>query len=189
MATRAGIFQAEFSRNGLARLDFPAAPTPAEVAPNLSSLPRPMRRWASLTRQALDAVLRGREIRQLPPLDLSAGTDFQRRVWTELRRIPPGQTLTYAALARKIGRPGAARAVGSACGANPIPLLIPCHRVVAANGGLGGFSGGLDWKRKLLRTEGTLPRSANPTEGNEENEERGDKPRRIAKGAREMLKA
>lgn len=80
------------------------------------------------------------------------GTPFQRQVWTALRRIPFGVTVTYADLAGQLGKPGAARAVGSANGANPIPIVTPCHRVVA-RGGLGGFSGGLDVKRRLLGLE------------------------------------
>jgi O-6-methylguanine DNA methyltransferase len=90
----------------------------------------------------------------MPPLDLCAGSEFQRRVWRALRRIPPGRTATYGQIAQAIGHPRAVRAVGGACGANPIPVLIPCHRVVAAGGGLGGFSGGLAWKRLLLAREG-----------------------------------
>ena len=84
------------------------------------------------------------------------GTDFQRKVWREIEKIPLGKTRTYAEIAKAIGSPGAARAVGSACGANPIPLFVPCHRVVASNGGLGGFSGGLDIKKKLLRLENSI---------------------------------
>jgi O-6-methylguanine DNA methyltransferase len=69
-------------------------------------------------------------------------------------RIAPGQTKTYAQIAAEVGKPDATRATGTACGANPIPVLVPCHRVVAANGKLGGFSGGLEWKRRLLGREG-----------------------------------
>lgn len=86
-------------------------------------------------------------------LDLR-GSDFQLCVWRELIRIPYGTTRTYAEIARRIGKPGAARAVGMANGRNPVPLFVPCHRVVAATG-LGGFSGGLDHKRRLLALEGT----------------------------------
>ncbi len=81
------------------------------------------------------------------------GTAFQRRVWQALCDIPFGQTITYAELARRVGKPGAARAVGQANGANPIAIIIPCHRVVAA-GGIGGYAGGLEIKRKLLALEG-----------------------------------
>lgn len=80
------------------------------------------------------------------------GTPFQQRVWQRLRAIPPGHTTTYAALARELGT--AARAVGQACGANPIAVLIPCHRVLAQDGGLGGYRWGLVRKRWLLTREG-----------------------------------
>ncbi len=82
------------------------------------------------------------------------GTAFQRAVWQALLAIPFGQTLSYRDLARRIGRPLACRAVGNANGKNPIPIIIPCHRVIAADGGLGGYSSGLDRKRDLLRHEG-----------------------------------
>ncbi len=85
-------------------------------------------------------------------LDLE-GTDFQMRVWQALARVPYGRTVTYAQLARQAGRPGAARAAGSACGANPLPLVIPCHRVLASGGRIGGFGGGLSMKRALLALE------------------------------------
>ncbi|HEV8117578.1 MAG TPA: methylated-DNA--[protein]-cysteine S-methyltransferase [Thermoanaerobaculia bacterium] len=81
------------------------------------------------------------------------GSPFQREVWTMLRRIPYGETTTYSELARRMGRSGAARAVGAANGRNPIPIVIPCHRVVGADGSLTGFGGGLDVKRRLLSLE------------------------------------
>jgi len=86
------------------------------------------------------------------PLDVR-GTAFQQAVWRELSRIPPGETLSYAALAARAGRPNAVRAVGSACGANPVALLIPCHRALRADGSLGGYAWGLPIKRKLLERE------------------------------------
>ncbi len=99
----------------------------------------------------------------LPPLALHLlGTPFQVRVWEELRRIPAGQTRSYGEVARAVGRPGAARAVGAACGANPVPLFVPCHRVLAAGGGLGGFGGGLPLKRALLLREGAARTAARP---------------------------
>ncbi len=81
------------------------------------------------------------------------GTDFQRAVWSAIADIPYGETRTYSEIARTAGRASAVRAAGSATGANPIPILIPCHRVIAAHGKLGGFSGGLDAKRRLLALE------------------------------------
>ena len=81
------------------------------------------------------------------------GTEFQRRVWDELCRIPFGCTISYAELARRLGRPTATRAVGAANGRNPIAVLVPCHRVIGANGTLTGYGGGLDRKAWLLRHE------------------------------------
>ena len=81
------------------------------------------------------------------------GTPFQREVWTALRTIPCGSTMSYGALARQLGRPAASRAVGLANGANPVSIVIPCHRVIGANGSLTGYGGGLDRKRWLLAHE------------------------------------
>ncbi|MHB8328983.1 MAG: methylated-DNA--[protein]-cysteine S-methyltransferase [Acidimicrobiales bacterium] len=87
------------------------------------------------------------------PLEL-AGTSFQRQVWLALAEIPYGRTISYAELARMVGRPAAFRAVGQANGANPVPIVLPCHRVVASGGGIGGYGGGLTMKRRLLALEG-----------------------------------
>jgi methylated-DNA-[protein]-cysteine S-methyltransferase len=87
------------------------------------------------------------------PLEL-AGTDFQRDVWLSLGEIPYGKTISYAELANMVGRPAAFRAVGQANGANPIPIVLPCHRVIASGGKIGGYGGGLDMKRRLLSLEG-----------------------------------
>ena len=84
------------------------------------------------------------------------GTEFQLRVWKALLEVPYGKTVTYGELARRIGRPRAARAVGGAVGANPIPIVIPCHRVVPKTGGIGNYGPGPHWKRELLRLEGAL---------------------------------
>jgi len=99
----------------------------------------------------------GQRVRFRVPLDWSGATAFQRKVWRVLRRIPYGETRSYAWVAQQIGCPRAARAVGAACKANPIPILVPCHRVVRSDGGLGGFSGGLARKRALLRLEDCIP--------------------------------
>jgi len=88
-------------------------------------------------------------------LDYKDATEFQKLVWKAASRIPYGETATYGDVARAVGKPSSCRAVGQALGANPIPLLIPCHRVVAASG-VGGFSGGTDLKAKMLQLEGTL---------------------------------
>jgi methylated-DNA-[protein]-cysteine S-methyltransferase len=81
------------------------------------------------------------------------GTEFQQSVWSALQKIPYGETTTYSTIAERIGRPAAIRAVGAANGANPIPIVIPCHRVIGASGSLTGFGGGLDVKRQLLAME------------------------------------
>jgi AraC family transcriptional regulator, regulatory protein of adaptative response / methylated-DNA-[protein]-cysteine methyltransferase len=86
------------------------------------------------------------------PLDVR-GTVFQRKVWEQLRRIPAGETRTYQEIARAIGAPAAVRAVGSACGANPVALFVPCHRAVRTDGGLGGYAWGLPTKKRLLELE------------------------------------
>ena len=93
--------------------------------------------------EALDAV----------PVE-TGGTEFQRRVWRELRRVRAGTTLTYGELARRIGRPEAVRAVGLANSANPVSVVVPCHRIVGSDGGLTGYAGGLARKRWLLAHEG-----------------------------------
>ena len=85
------------------------------------------------------------------------GTEFQLKVWKTLRTIPYGKTWSYGELARRIRRPDAQRAVGAANGQNPIPVIVPCHRVIGADGSLTGFGGGLPIKQKLLALEGALP--------------------------------
>jgi len=89
------------------------------------------------------------------PLDLR-GTEFQKTVWQALLKIPYGTTKSYSEVAKEINRPRAVRAVGGAIGANPVPIVVPCHRVIGKDGSLIGFAGGLDIKRQLLKIEGTL---------------------------------
>lgn len=84
------------------------------------------------------------------------GTEFQQEVWTSLRAIPYGQLRSYGDIAKSINRPKAVRAVGAANGRNPIPIIVPCHRVIGSNGSLTGFAGGLDMKEQLLKLEGAL---------------------------------
>jgi methylated-DNA-[protein]-cysteine S-methyltransferase len=103
----------------------------------------------------LDAYFAG----ELTEFDLPlvySGTDFQQQVMRALRDIPYGETCSYGEMAEKLGRGGAARAVGSANRRNPLPIIVPCHRVIGANGDLTGFAGGLDIKRKLLTIEGAV---------------------------------
>jgi O-6-methylguanine DNA methyltransferase len=153
--TPEGKFIARYSEKGLSGLEFPdGAISSRAKTENGAVIPRPIRNWHRTASRALARVLAGKAPEKLPPLDLSSGTNFQRCVWKALQKIMPGQTRSYGEVARRIGRPKAVRAVGGACGANPIPVLIPCHRVLAANRKPGGFSGGLDWKRTLLAREG-----------------------------------
>jgi methylated-DNA-[protein]-cysteine S-methyltransferase len=129
---------------------------------------RPERAWTedaapfrAATRQ-LGEYFAGR--RERFELELApAGTEFQLAVWRGLRRIPYGRTWSYAELAARIGRPKAMRAVGAANGANPLPIVVPCHRVIGADGSLTGFGGGLPAKRLLLELEGALPSDAQRT--------------------------
>ena len=96
----------------------------------------------------------GNEVSFDEPLDLIDGTPFQQAVWRKMATIPWGEVRSYAWLARAIGKPRAFRAVGRACGTNPIPIVIPCHRIISQDGSIGGFTGGLEIKRKLLAIEG-----------------------------------
>jgi O-6-methylguanine DNA methyltransferase len=98
------------------------------------------------------------------PLDLSGATDFQWRVWEVTRRIPRGETMTYGEIAREVGSPGAARAVGQAMARNPWPVVVPCHRVVGHDGRLTGFGGGLAMKRRMLEMEGASTFAKPPQE-------------------------
>ena len=148
--TQEGEFTATYSDKGLVALDFPP---PRSREPNSGETTADIRRWHRATTVALKRALTGRAPRLLPPLDLSAGTAFQQRVWNALLKIPRGETRSYGEIARAMRHQRAVRAVGNACGANPVPVLIPCHRILAAKQHLGGYSGGLKWKRLLLWRE------------------------------------
>jgi len=147
--TELGKFRTQYTKQGLARLQFPK--TKIDRASNTIV---PSKQWITQTKKALNTILNGNNPRTYPPLDFSSGTDFQKDVWALLQSIPMGQVEAYGELAYRLNKPKAARAVGGACGANPIPILIPCHRVVGAKGSLTGFSAGMNWKIRLLRIEG-----------------------------------
>ncbi len=153
--TAVGDFRASYSEAGLCALNFPSDKRAVKES-SVRPVPRLVRRWHEITSRAVTKLLSGNSPETLPPLDLSAGTDFQQRVWRALCGIRLGQTCSYGEIAEAIGKPTATRAVGAACGANPIPLLVPCHRVLAANHRIGGFSAGLKWKRLLLAKERTF---------------------------------
>jgi methylated-DNA-[protein]-cysteine S-methyltransferase len=142
VASQAGLRAITFERNGR-----PADPPERSHPVGGGALDE-------AARQLADYFKRRRRRFDLP-LD-PAGTPFQRRVWEALRKIPYGETRSYGEIAREIGRPDAMRAVGAANGANPLPIVVPCHRVVGADGSLTGFGGGLDVKRFLLELEGAI---------------------------------
>ncbi|MCX8157884.1 MAG: methylated-DNA--[protein]-cysteine S-methyltransferase [Verrucomicrobiae bacterium] len=151
--SRWGEFLASYGEAGLRSIDFPGAVS-AGPLPSDALVPAGVVSWHEATSDAVGCVLEGSPVTRKPPLDWSEATAFQRAVWEALAMIPVGRVCTYGEIARQIGHPAAARAVGAACGANPIPLLVPCHRVVAAGGRLGGFAGGREWKQRLLAVEG-----------------------------------
>jgi AraC family transcriptional regulator of adaptative response/methylated-DNA-[protein]-cysteine methyltransferase len=153
------------TQRGVCRVDFGAAPRWAAAAYPGENLTHVFPH-AFPGGKAIIAYLNG-----LPPGpsgDLATvpvdpgGTPFQRAVWAATRAIPRGETRTYQEIATAVGRPGAARAVGQALGANPVPLLVPCHRVLATGGGLGGFTGGIGLKARLLALEGVTVGAETP---------------------------
>lgn len=110
----------------------------------------------SEVRSALLAYFNGNQVQFVFPLDLEGYSNFQTSVWETAQSIPYGELRSYGWIADQIEKPNSARAVGQALGQNPLPIIIPCHRVVRADGTLGGFSGGLHWKSKLIRLEGAI---------------------------------
>jgi len=124
---------------------YPGEPRVRRALPQVAEA---LRRYFGGDLAALDAV----------PAELN-GTPFQKSVWQALRRIPPGATISYGELARRICQPTSVRAVGAANGANPVAVIVPCHRVIGSNGTLTGYGGGLDRKRWLLAHEGVVDRT------------------------------
>ncbi len=151
-----GVFIVTFSEHGLTGLEFPEVERTCAQQRATWNLPPKTGRWHAMTVRAVVDILAGRTPTALPPLDFSIGTDFQKSVWAAISQIGLGKTQTYGQIAASIGKPLAVRAVGGACGANPVPVLVPCHRVLPKSGGMGGFSCGSEWKRRLLAREGIL---------------------------------
>jgi methylated-DNA-[protein]-cysteine S-methyltransferase len=153
--TRLGWVGILGSARGIRRTTLPQAS--AEEARRLLGVPLDHAELSPGSFQDLSARLkgyfRGERVDFPDKLDLTGATHFQARVWEVTRLIPYGESRSYRWLGVQMGKPGAARAVGGALSRNPLPIIIPCHRVVASGGGLGGFSGGLDWKRCLLDLE------------------------------------
>jgi len=134
--------------DGLSLVGFPTGKMRHDPEPDWIFNEKPF----AAARQQLEEYFAGERKDFDLPLHLS-GTDFQIQVLQELRRIPYGETRSYGDIAKRIGRPNAMRAVGAANGRNPIPIIVPCHRVIGSSGDLTGFGGGLDTKEALLRLE------------------------------------
>ena len=148
LPTRLGDLLVTDHGRGLSGLYFPGHRRGPEVEASWIEDPEPFRTLAGL----LGTYLRGEPVSFEVPLDLR-GTALQLQVWTELRRIPAGTTVSYGELAATVDRPGAARAVAAAVARNPVSIVVPCHRVVGANGALTGYAGGIERKRALLAME------------------------------------
>ncbi len=146
--TPIGALQLQAEREHLVRVALPGthhtAPDNAPEDPLLCACAAQLREYFEGTRQYFDLPLS------------PAGTDFQHSVWYALKRIPFGKLRSYSDIAREIGKPRAVRAVGAANGRNPLPIIVPCHRVIGSDGSLTGFAGGLDMKKQLLALEGAV---------------------------------
>lgn len=141
------------NEQGLIAIEFSADGERAALQPDWQQADEPFEE----ARRQLEAYFAG-QLREFNLPLAPRGTPFQLATWRELWKIPYGETITYAELARRIGRPRAVRAVGAANGRNPLAIVVPCHRVIGSNGRLVGYGGGLDIKRKLLEIEGVLAR-------------------------------
>ena len=137
---------------GLRRISFQSGSRPVEPAGDWQQAEEPFREVVA----QLEAYFAGK-LRRFDVALAPEGTPFQREVWSALTEIPYGETVSYGGLALRLGRSNATRAVGAANGSNPIPIIIPCHRVIGADGSLTGFGGGLAIKRRLLDLEAGAP--------------------------------
>ena len=157
--TSLGWFGLSATKKGISQISLPR-PSEEEtlVALNLcSTAVRTSVEFLGSSISRIQNYCRGQYVTFDEALDLSVGSTFEQQVWYKCRTIPYGQTRSYGWLAAQLGRPKAARAVGNALGKNPVPIIIPCHRVIAANNRIGGFSGGIELKKRLLDTEGITP--------------------------------
>jgi methylated-DNA-[protein]-cysteine S-methyltransferase len=151
-----GTLRGAVTAKGLALVAFPSSDWDTQLA-RLAKLHGPPKADEQhLAAKELRAYVAGKLHVFTVPIDLELATPFAKKVLTKLGRLPPGRLTTYGQLAKDAGRPGGARAVGGAVGSNPVPIVVPCHRVVASSG-LGGFGGGLAMKKWLLRLEGIDP--------------------------------
>ena len=148
VSSPAGEFTVAATARGICAVGLPGSPAPGRADPGAGDVAREIARAGA---SQLAEYLAGRRWRFDLPLD-AGGTEFQRAAWRVLADIAAGETITYGEQARRLGRPGAARAAGAANGANPVPIVVPCHRVVASTS-LGGYAGGLALKIWLLDHE------------------------------------
>ena len=154
--TPLGPLRCAATRKGLALVALPGSDEKRPLARLAKVHGAPVADERHAAAKELRAYVAGNRHEFTVPVDLELATPFARRVLTKLQDVPFGGLTTYGELARGVGRPKGARAVGGAVGSNPVPVVVPCHRVVASNG-LGGFGGGLPMKRWLLRLEGVDP--------------------------------
>jgi methylated-DNA-[protein]-cysteine S-methyltransferase len=143
VASAVGPLEVTVSERGVSRIHFPADPPPADLPPLPGHVADELRAYFAGELRAFSV-----------PVDLQGVSDFTRKVLEATAEIPYGATVSYGEIARMIGMPGAAQAVGNALGANPVPIVIPCHRVIRSDGSMGWFTGGPGIKRALLRLEG-----------------------------------
>jgi methylated-DNA-[protein]-cysteine S-methyltransferase len=149
-----------WSKDGLVAVTLPQASErqALDLLPaSVDSVPEaPSRLDVAALADKLRCYFEGQAVTFDEPLDPTLGTEFQRRMWAITRAIPRGQTRTYGQIARQAGSPGAARAVGQSMARNPWPVIVPCHRVLGSDGGLTGFGGGVEMKRRMLEMEGAM---------------------------------
>lgn len=155
VGTEEGVREIYFERPEGRQRPSSGAPPPAGTEPQ--GIPGPVRDAVEQLQQYFQGERRDFDFKMA-----LTGTEFQRRVWRELLHIPPGETRTYGQIARSLGNPKAARAVGGAVGSNPVSIAIPCHRVVGADGKGGGYGGGMAAKSRLLQLEGAWPEGTPP---------------------------
>jgi methylated-DNA-[protein]-cysteine S-methyltransferase len=148
ISTPVGRLRLSGDEEGLRGISFQNRFRPVEIAEDPEQAREPLREVIAQLEAYFAGERRGFDLPLAPE-----GTPFQREVWSALLAIPYGETVSYGELARRLGRPNASRAVGAANGRNPIPIIIPCHRVIGADGSLTGFGGGLAIKRRLLELE------------------------------------
>jgi methylated-DNA-[protein]-cysteine S-methyltransferase len=158
-----GLLLVASTRKGLVKVSFPAVYDTEETLEELASQisPRVLEAPAKLddVRRQLDLYFEGRLTEFDLPLDWRLTDGFRKRAQRAIARIPYGQTRSYTEIATSAGNERAVRAAGTACGSNPVPIVVPCHRVLRSGGGLGGYGGGLPMKEALLELEGVLERS------------------------------